>query len=323
MLFGDTRCSTCSVPLGFRPDTLTLIALPDAGTGPFRRCANYSETGVCNWLAPRESADSLCIACRLNHTTPNLNEPGSKQLWVEVESSKRHLLYGLSWLGLDLRCRRDDPVHGLSFDIEPDAADDRVLTGQDDALINFKTIANDSKGRERSRAAFRERSGPLLGHFRHEVGHYYWSLLVADGGPVDAFRRVFGDERGDYAQALERHHDAPLEDYRLRYISRFASSHPCEDFAETFANYLNMRDTLETAQHFGFSRVGSRASGRAPLALTTLLDDWQALTLALNAINRSRAVPDAYPFAFAPLVEVKLAFVHELISSRARSHARA
>lgn len=149
----------------------------------------------------------------------------------------------------------------------------------------------------------------------------YWDRLVREGNQLDAFRKVFGDERDDYAQALERHYQAPLEDYRLGYISGYASSHPWEDFAETFAHYLHMRDTLETAQHFGFTSDTPRGSGRDPSALETLLDDWLGLTVALNALNRSMGLPDAYPFALTPLVEVKLAFVHELVSCRASVRA--
>ncbi len=161
----------------------------------------------------------------------------------------------------------------------------------------------------------------MLGHFRHEIGHYYWDRLVQEGGRLEAFRQVFGDERDDSTQALERHYAAPLQDYRLRHITCYASSHPWEDFAETFAHYLHMRDTLETAQHFGFTGDTPQASTRDSSALSTLLDDWLGLTVALNALNRSMGLLDAYPFALTPLVEVKLAFVHELITGHAAMRA--
>jgi hypothetical protein len=144
---------------------------------------------------------------------------------------------------------------------------------------------------------------------------------VAEGDRLDAFRKVFGDERADYAKALEHHYEAPLEDYRLRFISSYASSHPWEDFAETFAHYLHMRDTLETAEHFGFTGDRPRTTGRPPSSLSTLLDAWLGLTVALNALNRSMGLSDAYPFALTPSVEVKLAFVHELVTEQAAVQA--
>ncbi len=316
IFFENTHCLACKAALGFRPDKLLLVALPDAANG-FRPCANYVENGVCNWLVPIDAPHTLCLACRLNHTIPNLSEPGNQLLWAEVESAKRRLIYGLFRLGLEVSSKLDDPVRGLSFDIKADVGDERVLTGHSDGLITLNIEEADPAKRERNRLALKERYRTLLGHFRHEIGHYYWDRLVQEGDRLQAFREVFGDERDDYAQALERHYSAPLEDYHLRYISRYASSHPWEDFAETFAHYLHLRDTLETAQHFGF--VANVAPDVAPdtATLSTLLPVWQGLTIALNALNRSMGLPDAYPFALTPQVELKLAFIHELISQRA------
>jgi len=317
LFFENTRCLACQSALGFRPDKLLLIPIPDgtsaASDQELRRCANYVDNGVCNWLVPSGSPGSLCDACRLNHTIPNLSEPKNRELWAEVESAKRRLIYGLRRLGLEVLSKLDDPVRGLSFDIKSDVGDERVLTGHSDGLITLNIEEADPEKRERNRLALKERYRTLLGHFRHEVGHYYWDRLVREGDRLEAFRKVFGDERDDYAQALERHYAAPLEDYRVRFISSYASAHPWEDFAETFAHYLHMRDTLETAQHFGLTGDTPRST-RDASSLSSLLDDWLGLTVALNALNRSMGLPDAYPFALTPLVEVKLAFVHELVT---------
>ncbi len=325
LFFENTRCLACNSALGFRPDKLLLVTIPDAASShegnAFRLCTNYAENGVCNWLVPGDSPHTLCAACRLNHTIPNLSEPGNKTLWAEVESAKRRLIYGLYRLRLEVLSKLDDPVRGLSFDIKSDVGDERVLTGHSDGLITLNIEEAHPEKRERNRLALKERYRTLLGHFRHEIGHYYWDRLVQEGARLEAFRKVFGDERDDYAQALERHYAAPLEDYRLRYISSYASSHPWEDFAETFAHYLHMRDTLETAQHFGLVGHAQRAPTRDSSTLSALLDDWLGLTVALNALNRSMGLPDAYPFALTPLVEVKLAFVHELIAGRAAMRA--
>jgi hypothetical protein len=317
LFFENTRCLACNAELGFRPDKLLLVPISDAASSatdqPFRRCANYVENGVCNWLVASDSADTLCVACRLNHTIPNLSEPGNRALWAEIESAKRRLIYGLRRLGLEVLSKLDDPVRGLSFDIKSDVGDERVLTGHSDGLITLNLEEADPAKRERNRLALKERYRTLLGHFRHEIGHYYWDRLVQERDRLEAFRQVFGDERDDYAKALERHYAAPLEDYRLHYISSYASSHPWEDFAETFAHYLHMRDTLETAQHFGLPLATPRSAPHTS-ALSALLDDWLGLTVALNALNRSMGLPDAYPFALTPPVEVKLAFVHDLVT---------
>ncbi len=233
-----------------------MVALDNApGTGVepaingFRPCANYVENGVCNWLVAADSPHTLCIACRLNNTIPNLSEPGNRDLWADVESAKRRLVYGLYRLRLEVLSKLDDEKRGLSFDIKSDLEDQRVLTGHSDGLITLNIEEADPAKRERNRLALKERYRTLLGHFRHEIGHYYWDRLVGEGegDRLEAFRKVFGDERSDYAQALERHYQAPLADYHLSFISSYASSHPWEDFAETFAHYLHMRDTLETA----------------------------------------------------------------------------
>jgi len=331
LFFENTRCLACNSALGFRPDKLLLVGIRDPATGAaettvaddesFRPCANYVDSGVCNWLVPAASPDALCIACRLNQTIPNLSEPGNRQLWADVESAKRRLIYGLLRLGLTILSKAEEPARGVSFDIKADAGEERVLTGHNDGLITLNLEEADPAKRERNRQSLKERYRTLLGHFRHEIGHYYWDRLVLEGNRVEAFRQVFGDERDDYAQALERHYQAPLQDYRVRYITSYASAHPWEDFAETFAHYLHMRDTLETASSFGLSGGSARTAGRDPAGLATLLDDWQGLTVALNALNRSMGLPDAYPFALTPLVEVKLAFVHELLGSHATPQA--
>ncbi len=320
VFFENTECLACHSALGFRPDKLLLVAIPDPGN-ELRPCSNYVENGVCNWLIASDSPHSLCLACRLNQTIPNLSEPGNRQLWAEVEGAKRRLIYGLRRLGLEVLSKLDDPVRGLSFDIKSDVGDERVLTGHNDGLITLNIEEAHAEKRERNRLALKERYRTLLGHFRHEIGHYYWDRLVQEGDRLEAFRKAFGDERDNYEQALERHYAAPLEEYRARYISCYASSHPWEDFAETFAHYLHMRDTLETAQHFGFTGDTPRPTARDSSALSSLLDDWLSLTVAFNALNRSMGLPDAYPFALTPGVEVKLAFVHELLSGSVAASA--
>lgn len=316
LFFDNTRCLSCSRALGFRSDTLELMTIAEPGApaatdAPFRRCANYVENGICNWLVPHDSPEPLCAACRLNHTIPNLGEDSNLKLWREVESAKRRLIYGLYRLGLAVLSKADDPVRGLAFDIKADVGDERVLTGHDRGLITLNLEEADPTRREQNRVAFQERYRTLLGHFRHEIGHYYWERLVSEGGKLEPFRALFGDERADYTAALEQHYREPRPEIPPDFISAYATAHPWEDFAETFAHYLHLRDTLETAESFGM--VG-KPTATLP-ELPELLRGWSDVSVALNALNRSMGLPDAYPFAITREVEPKLGFVHELVTA--------
>jgi len=283
--------------------------------GAFRKCQNYATEGVCNWLVPAAVEGELCVACRLNNVVPDLSVPENRALWANVEAAKRRLVYTLSALKLPLLSKNDDPERGLAFDIKANTSQTRILTGHADGLITLNLAEADAPTRERARAAMNERYRTLLGHFRHESGHYFWERLIRDGDRLSDFRALFGDETRDYAESLRTHYasdsNAAPND---AFISPYASAHPWEDWAETFAHYLHMLDTLDTAQDFGFTgRLSPRANLPSVKNFDLMLEEWTELTVALNALNRSMGVPDAYPFAISPMVKQKLAFVHELI----------
>jgi len=325
VFFENTKCLACDRELGFAPERLELLSFvaSDSGVvqsphGTYRKCKNYVQEGVCNWLVEAESGQELCQACELNHVIPDLSVPENRALWLEVEKAKRRLVYSLNRLGLPLLSKTRDPAIGLSFDIKASVGDERVLTGHADGLITLNLSEADAPEREKMRVAMKERYRTLLGHFRHEVGHYYWDRLVRDADRVDEFRRLFGDESVDYTESLRRHYDAsPLTSDATRFISHYASAHPWEDFAETFAHYLHMTDTLETAEQFGFAAPTSRRS------FEQLMAAWYRLSVALNALNRSMGLPDAYPFAISTTVEAKLRFVDELIQAARRASSDA
>jgi len=320
--FDNTLCLTCGRELGFLPDALELVSLAQEGSselstphGQYRKCSNYATHGVCNWMVSSASPASLCQACELNHVIPDLSLPENKLLWMEVEKAKRRLVYSLNRLQLPLVPKSADPIAGLSFDIKADEGNQRVLTGHSDGLITLNLAEADAAQRESMRTAMKERYRTLLGHFRHEIGHYYWDRLVRDTSALSGFRELFGDETADYMEALRVHYSKPPAlDYADHYISNYAASHPWEDFAETFAHYLHLVDTLETAQQFGFV---SKRIAKAPLAeaveFEPLMTEWCKLTVALNSLNRSMGLPDAYPFAITDKVNEKLRFVHQLI----------
>lgn len=325
IFFDNSECLSCGRELGFAPDQLQLLTLGelrdgtfDTAGGRYRKCSNYVDQGVCNWLLPADAAAELCQACELNHVIPNLSEPENGALWQEVEKAKRRLIYSLNQLGLPLLSKDQDAERGLSFDIKASVGNERVLTGHADGLITLNLKEADAAEREKMRLALKERYRTLLGHFRHEVGHYYWDRLVRDGDRIQAFRDLFGDETDDYGAALRRHYAAPPNPgYAESFISNYAASHPWEDFAETFAHYLHVVDTLETAQQFGF------AAPAAPHDFETLMSEWYQLSVALNSLNRSMGLPDAYPFAISATVKQKLGFVHELIQAARRANSDA
>jgi hypothetical protein len=195
--------------------------------------------------------------------------------------------------------------------------DERVLTGHSDGLITLALREADPAEREQIRLQLRERYRTVLGHFRHEVGHYYWDRLVRDGGALSAFRDLFGDESVDYAAALKRHY-ASSQQLQPDFISSYAAAHPWEDFAETFAHYLHMVDTLETAGQFGFTSPALQGFPGASDDLAALLAEWTKLSVALNSLNRSMGAPDAYPFAISPRVAEKLGFIHRLVGKHSQ-----
>ena len=285
---------------------MQMLALPATGYG---QCSNYSNEGVCNWLVPEAPKSTLCQACELNNVIPDLSQPENRQRWLEVEKAKRRLIYGLNRLGLPVLAKSRDAERGLSFDIKQDSGEERVLTGHSDGLITLNVGEADAAEREKMRVAMKERYRTLLGHFRHEVGHYFWDRLVRDGQQLEPFRALFGDERANYAEALRQHYARPADDdYAATFISHYAAAHPWEDFAETFAHYQHMTDTLETATEFGFAS----SAGALP-EFEPLMTEWYRLTVALNSLNRSMGLLDAYPFAISDVVAAKLRFVHDLV----------
>jgi hypothetical protein len=195
-----------------------------------------------------------------------------------------------------------------------------VLTGHADGLITLNLDEADAAEREKVRQSMNERYRTLLGHFRHEVGHYFWDRLIGDRGKHDAFRQLFGDERDDYSEALKRHYAAPADnDYAASFISHYAAAHPWEDFAETFAHYLHMIDTLETAEQHGFAKGPETATAEPADTFETLMSEWYRFSVALNSLTRSMGLPDAYPFAIAQPVKEKLRFVHHLVEATSRN----
>ena len=187
---------------------------------------------------------------------PDLSLSVNQMRWRRLEEAKRRLFYSLLRWRLPIPTVADDPERGLRFEFLADQGGDapKVMTGHDGGLITISIAEADDVERERRRTAMGEPYRTIIGHFRHEIGHYYWDLLVRDGRRLDECRALFGDDRQDYSEALERHHQfGPPQDWRDGYVSAYATMHPWEDFAETWAHCMHIVDTLETAASFGLS----------------------------------------------------------------------
>jgi hypothetical protein len=346
VFFENFRCVRCEHLLAYLPD-LGVTGSLDQGEGgwwrsplnrakgkTYRLCRNYTEHNVCNWAIPAGDSNPYCLSCRLTWVIPNLSKPGSKEAWFKVEVAKRRLLYSLLSLQLPVASKQEQPLTGLAFEFLADqenAAAPKVLTGHDNGRINVNIAEADDVERERQRHRLHEPYRTLIGHFRHEIGHYYWDRLIKNSPYLVSFRKLFGDDREDYAQALERHYkQGPPPDWQEHMISSYASMHPWEDWAETWAHYLHMTDTLETAVDCGLSlqpkRRGEPAlqadlevGGPRPPAFDAMIDSWHALTYVLNNLNRGMGLPDGYPFVLSALVVEKLRFVHEVVVAQ-QSH---
>ena len=329
--FENTFCLKCNLPLGFQPEKLSMISLESAGpgTGLYRQakgrdggqvryCSNQVH-GVCNWLTSSHDKTGFCVACDLNRTIPNLSEQGSLAAWRHLERAKKRLVYSLLHFGLPLDAGMDGKGK-LTFDFARN-----TVTGHLDGVISVDIMEADAVERERQRQYFDEPYRSLLGHLRHESGHFYWMVLVEAGNRFDEFRTLFGDERRDYAAALANHQtNGPARDWQSRHVSAYASVHPWEDWAETWAHYLHMIDALDTAESEGMEprSAGFSLGSIWPFkkydvyreeAFAALMERWIPLTIAMNRISRSMGHADFYPFVIPAAAKDKLGFVHKVI----------
>lgn len=369
VFFRNSACVTCHTPLGYEPGRGQVLPLEPAGERPprdpllnpyptllwrehgqadaphgaplFKRCANFSTASGCNWLADPDSDDPFCVACQLNRTVPDFDGGENERLWHLTEVAKRRLVSQLIAMGLPVASREHDPERGLWFDfLRAQPGGPPVMTGHAQGVITLNVDEADDATRERTRAAMREPYRTLLGHLRHEVGHYYWDRLVWNTPWLQGFRALFGDERASYADALARHYEqGPPPEWAQQHISSYAASHPWEDWAETWAHYLHMLDSVDTAasfgidpgdvevsiDHFGLDAL-SLPDGELPDGLDKadardflrFVNSWLALTAALNELSRSMGQPDFYPFVMPRPVVAKLHFVHRLVGQAAR-----
>ncbi|MDX1490631.1 MAG: putative zinc-binding metallopeptidase [Pseudohongiellaceae bacterium] len=335
LFFENTFCTSCSRKLGYDPVRQSLVAIEPkvdgAGTPggiwsavgehtQYRLCSNELNYQLCNWLVSHEG-DDYCLACSLNQVVPTLEQgPNSdrrRMLWEHTEQAKRRLVYSLLALGLPVETKAQNPNLGLAFAFledrkeNPNVKEDQVFTGHYQGLITVNLAEADHATRIRVRQDMGESYRTMLGHFRHESGHYYFDRLLANSPRIESFRSLFGDERRDYKTALEEYYAKPMPSADGM-ISAYASSHPLEDWAECWAHYLHFTDTLETAANYGVAQGVDLYTGR-PWDIEQGFEQWGRVSVMLNSLNRSMGLEDAYPFVLSPETFSKLRFVHQTI----------
>jgi len=327
LFFENSKCLRCGTKVGYLPDAVQLVGLQPIGphferldgeSGRYRHCSNR-EVARCNWMIPDDDEVNLCASCRLTSVRPNDTELDSLDAFADAEAAKRRLIHQLMVLGLPVVDRSVDALSGVAFELLSSRGQN-VITGHDSGVITLDLSESDDAHREFVRQQLGEPYRTVLGHLRHEIGHYYWPHLVEQEGQLDTFRALFGDERVPYDEALVRYYEQGDTDWSSSHVSKYATMHPWEDWAETFAHYLHIDAGLMTAESIGLT-VGEPAVSAGEEAWTTrdhivmgeMVQSWLGLTLALNAMARSIGQADLYPFVLSPEVVEKLDFVHRCI----------
>jgi hypothetical protein len=311
--FENSVCVKCGTALGFSRAERAIVPLDESGRYVDARgearfvCANLGLSG-CTWLADTEGGQ--CFSCRLTRTRPHDDDSVGLTNYPAAERAKRHLVLELDTLGFRVVGKDEDPADGLAFDLLSSVAEN-VVIGHDDGVITIDLAESDDAHREKVRARLAEPYRTMLGHLRHESGHYYEWQLVRGAGLMARCTELFGDETADYQAAIDRHYrEGAPEGWEASYISTYATMHPFEDFAETWAHYLHICDAVETAGEYGLTSV-------APVSAFSSFRDvvagvWAPLSVALNMVNRSMGKDDLYPFVIPPPVLDKLDFVASL-----------
>jgi len=338
VFFENVQCVRCGHALGFVPELKELSALELASEGlwrglapaakgrTYRACRNGEQHQVCNWLVDAEDPEAFCVACRLNEMIPELSVWGNPERWRKLEAAKRRMVYTLMRLGLSMDGVPSENRPALRFRFVGNPAfGPPPQTGHNHGAITINIAEADDEERERLRVHLNEPYRTLLGHLRHEIAHYYWWQLISWTPRLSRFRQLFGNEEWDYDTSLHRYYEeGPPADWQRRHISAYASAHPWEDWAETWAHYLHIVDTVETAASFGITLNPTHPDAKAMSANLTnvsapatafdkVLEQWLPLTCALNSLNRGMGLPDLYPFVLSgPAIE-KLQFVHEVV----------
>jgi hypothetical protein len=329
LFFDNLRCLGCGAEVGF--DLASGRLGPIESLANRRVCAHRGTEAACNWMLSADDAGTMCASCRTTRAIPDLARPRNAERLRALESAKRRALLDLHAVGLPIVARSDVPPGGLAFDFLETLEGARpVMTGHAGGVITLNIAEADDDYRERNRESLKEPYRTVLGHLRHELGHYYWDVLVRDGPWLEPYRALFGDERADYGAALQRHYaEGPPPDWQIGFISSYAASHPWEDWAESWAHYLHIRSTLETVAGYGLETASAalrvtpfgpealhvRSTDAASTAFLAWINAWVVLTTVLNETARSMGQPDIYPFVMNVSNVRKLHFIHRVVTN--------
>jgi hypothetical protein len=349
IFFENFQCLQCGSALAFLPHRLALCAVEPAPDKPnlwrrrkrlvpghrlWRLCLNHDQYQACNFAVPEQDPNALCVSCRQTRVLPDLSMPDNIDRWYRIETAKRRLFYTLAKLGLLDVEPPNGEIDGPIFEFLADTPGQPVKTGHAHGVITLNIAEADDAERVRRRIELHEPYRTLLGHLRHESGHFYWDRLVAGGGRTERFRAMFGDESRDYCEALQQYYGAgggAITGWESRHVSAYATSHPWEDWAETWAHYLHMVDLLETAASYN-TKIALPGDDEPDEVINpfdtgvgdfdALVEAWVPVTLLVNSLNRSLGQDDAYPFALSKAALEKLRFVHDLIRESRLSPAQ-
>jgi hypothetical protein len=333
LAFENSTCLNCGSALGFSLDEMALLVIakgPESehtgavDASDYRLCANLY-LAECNWLVSSKEPGGLCASCALTGQRPNDADSVGLAEFARAEAAKRRLIVELNELKLPIIGRDEDPDYGLEFRLLS-SKHEKILTGHDNGVITLDLAEGDDVHREQLRVEMDEPYRTLLGHFRHEIGHYYFYRLIGNSPEyLDRFRELFGDPNADYQEALDRHYrDGAPEGWQKSFVSSYATMHPAEDWAETFAHYLHIRDTLDTSAWCGLAPATATFDRPAlgPSAFPNIIDLWLPLSWSLNMVNRSMGHDDLYPFVLPAAVLKKMQFIFTVIDEVTSSPAR-
>src|ERR1700761_8123708 len=324
LTFENSACLACGSPLGFSLDEMALLVITtgdDADKAGFVSASEYElcanrHVAECNWLVPINQPRLLCVSCALTIERPNDADAAGLAMFAQAEAAKRRLVAELHELKLPIVGHDQDPDYGLAFRLLS-SAHETVLTGHENGVITIDLAEGDDVHREQLRVEMDEPYRTLLGHFRHEIGHYYFYRLISPSADHrERFNELFGAPDADYQEALNRHYtEGAPEGWQETFVSSYATMHPAEDWAETFAHYLHIRDTLDTSAWCGFASASATFDRPAlgPSAFRNIIEIWLPLSWSLNMVNRSMGHDDLYPFVLPVAVLGKMQFIHTVI----------
>lgn len=254
----------------------------------------------------------------MTEVAPDLGIAENVAHWAEAERSKRWVLANLSrWGWFTGADAGQDPVFHMLAEETRDG-ETNVVMGHNEGLLTINVDEVDPSKRVALREDLNEPLRTMIGHFRHELAHYFFRRFESSNEFVDEFRAIFGDERADYSEALKSYYERGHQpDWQDSFISAYASSHPHEDWAESFAHVLHLTDIVDSLISSG---LGAPDLPSMPYDAYAEEDPQKLILyggrigIALNHVNRSMGTTDIYPFVHSDTIKKKFVFAHSWIS---------